>query len=68
MEILTSPAPPARTRVRRLTAEMKALQPGQSFITDSATARCAISHFRYLGLPAVQQKHKDGTVQVWRVA
>ncbi len=57
-----------RAREFRLTPAIKQLEPGQSFITDKATARCAIAHFRHAKKKATQRTLADGRVQVWRLA
>lgn len=67
MEILRTPPPPKRRKERRLTDEIRALRPGESFKTDPRTAKAAVNHFRYIGLDARQERQPDGQIQVWVV-
>lgn len=65
MEILTTPPPEPRIVVQRLTESIRSLQPGQSVILDTKTARCAVEHFRYRGFKVTQRTQEDGRVQIW---
>ena len=67
MEILRTPPPPLRKHKRRLTDEIRALQPGDSFKTDRSTANSVRAHFRKRGLDAITRMQDDGQIQVWIV-
>jgi hypothetical protein len=67
MEILTTPAPEVKTFKRRVTDEIKALKPGQSFKTDRQTANSAVAYFRYHKRKTTRRIQPDGSHQVWLI-
>lgn len=65
-EITSEIAPPV-PRGRRLSPELKSIQPGQSVLLDGPTASCLLVYLRYHGHSATQRKEGD-RVRVWRLA
>lgn len=68
------PAPAVRSYRRRVTVEMKGLQPGQSVVVDRLTAMCLRDYGRRHEWEVVTQR-VDGkglevgeAVRVWRVS
>lgn len=63
------PAPPLR--VRRLTKELKDMNPGESVVVDRPTVFCLKYHGRKQGWKMVTRKEGEngaGMVRFWRVA
>lgn len=61
------PPPPVRQRVPRLTADMRSMQPGDSFAADADTVAAFTAFARYQGWST--RRRKDGeTIRVWRVS
>lgn len=67
------PAPPVRKHRKRLTPELRGMQPGQSVVVDDITAKC-IRDFGYRNGWEVVTKavrdgvEMDGKIRVWRVS
>jgi hypothetical protein len=65
----SSPAPKPRTKVRRLSREMKIIpaDKNKGYELDLKTAKCLVAHGRYRGWIMVQLSNPSGTVTVWRI-
>lgn len=68
-EITSKIPPPAKSvKVSRLTAELKAIEPGHSVLLDDSTAYCLRAYFTYKKIPCVQRKEGSGLTRVWRLS
>lgn len=68
LTILNTPLPKPRSHKPRLTAEMKTLEVGQSFMTDFKTSRCFASWCNLNGRKAVTRQVSPGVYQAGRLA
>ena len=69
MEIITdSEPPPERNYAARLTDELKNIQPGSSFISDSDTVKAFRTYARNQGWDVRQKTLPSSMVQCWRVS
>ena len=60
--------PPVRTITKRLTEELKGIQPGQSVLLDKPTALCLIEHLKGRGFKSTRRTEENALVRVWRMA
>ena len=61
--------PPDRRREQRITAEIRAMGPGQSFVTGDKLLVLAFRMYgAYHGWETRQEKEDGGDVRVWRVS
>ena len=68
MKITTDPPPNKRPRISRLTAEIRALTPGQSVVAAPKTAASIAAHFRGRGLETRRATLGFDRVQIWIIA
>jgi hypothetical protein len=69
MEIESNIAPPpVRVHQKRITDEIRAMKPGDSFVCDSGMLSAFKVWARYQGWEPRQQKLGDDSYRVWRVS
>jgi hypothetical protein len=61
------PLPAPRNWRKRLTPELKAIQPNQSVLLDKETARCLVVYLHYWGMKCATRTTPEG-VRVWRLS